>query len=99
MTFKRAVLVYTRAGRPGDLGRAMNNAPIVPVDAAPPLGEVPATPDAPRVVVIGCGALARELLVLTKGLPGVKVDCVDARLHMRPSLIADAVEKRIRQDP
>jgi hypothetical protein len=52
-------------------------------------------PEAPRVVVIGCGALARELLALTKDLPGVKVVCVDARLHMRPALIADAVAARI----
>ena len=73
----------------------MSDAPIVPVGAEPPLSEVPASAVPPRVVVIGCGALARELLVLTKGLPGVKVHCVDARLHMRPSLIADAVEKRI----
>ena len=50
---------------------------------------------APRVVVIGCGALARELLALTRGLPGVKVLAVDARLHMRPSKIAGAVERRI----
>lgn len=49
----------------------------------------------PRVVVIGCGALARELLALTEGLPGVKVHCVDARLHMRPSRIAGAVADRI----
>jgi len=52
-------------------------------------------PEAPRVVVIGCGALARELLVLTRDLPGVKVHCVDARLHMRPSRIAGAVADRI----
>jgi Protein of unknown function (DUF1638) len=56
---------------------------------------VPASPDAPRVVVIGCGALARELLALTKGFPAVKVHCVDARLHMRPSRIAGAVSDRI----
>ena len=60
---------------------------------------MPASPDsgpgAPRVVVIGCGALARELLALTKGLPGVKVHCVDARLHMQPSRIAGAVSDRI----
>ena len=49
----------------------------------------------PRVVVIGCGALARELLALTRGLPAVKVLAVDARLHMRPSKIAGAVERRI----
>lgn len=50
---------------------------------------------APRLVVIGCGALARELLSLTRDVPGVKVLGVDARLHMRPERIADAVERRI----
>lgn len=56
---------------------------------------MPASPDTPRVVVIGCGALARELLALTRGLPGVEVQCVDARLHMRPDRIADAVADSI----
>jgi hypothetical protein len=51
--------------------------------------------EAPRVLVIGCGALARELLALTRDLPGVKVICVDAALHMRPERIADAVSARI----
>jgi hypothetical protein len=50
---------------------------------------------APRVVVIGCGALARELLAITRDLPGVKVVCVDARLHMRPERIGAAVAERI----
>ena len=56
---------------------------------------------APRVLIIGCGALARELLAITRGLPGVKVVCIDARLHMRPERIADAVADRVaraRQD-
>jgi Protein of unknown function (DUF1638) len=53
--------------------------------------------DAPRVLVIGCGALARELLALTRDLPGVKVTCVDASLHMRPERIAGAVSARIQQ--
>ena len=52
-------------------------------------------PDAPRVVIIGCGALARELLALTRDLVGVKVQCIDARLHMQPSRIAGAVAARI----
>jgi Protein of unknown function (DUF1638) len=51
----------------------------------------------PRVVIIGCGALARELLALTRGFPAVRVQCVDARLHMQPSRIAGAVSKRIAQ--
>ena len=48
-----------------------------------------------RLVIVGCGALARELLALTRDIPGVKVLGVDARLHMRPALIAAAVERRI----
>jgi hypothetical protein len=51
--------------------------------------------DVPRVLIIGCGALARELLALTRGLPGVKVTCIDAALHMRPERIADAVATQI----
>jgi hypothetical protein len=51
--------------------------------------------DAPRVLVIGCGALARELLALTRNLPGVKVTCIDAGLHMRPERIAGAVANSI----
>ena len=51
--------------------------------------------DPPRVLVIGCGALARELLALTRDLPGVKVTCIDAALHMRPERIADAVATSI----
>jgi len=56
-----------------------------------------ASPDdpAPHTLVIGCGALARELLALTAGLPGVKVVAVDARLHNRPERIATAVKRRI----
>jgi Protein of unknown function (DUF1638) len=61
---------------------------------------VPASPEArtttaPRVVIIGCGAIARELLAVTRDVPGVKVQGVDARLHMTPALIADAVAARI----
>ena len=62
-------------------------------DVAPP--DAAAESTSPRVVIIGCGALARELLALTRGLPGVKVQGVDARLHMRPERIADAVAGRI----
>jgi hypothetical protein len=51
--------------------------------------------DAPRVLIIGCGALARELLAITRDLPGVTVTCIDARLHMRPERIAAAVSTKI----
>jgi hypothetical protein len=63
------------------------------VPGSPP--DVAGGPSGVRLVVIGCGALARELLALTKRVPGVKVLGVDARLHMRPALIAGAVERRI----
>ena len=50
-----------------------------------------ATSEPVHTLVIGCGALARELLELTRDFPGVAVKCVDAGLHMRPERIADAV--------
>ncbi len=35
------------------------------------------------------------MLALTRGIPGVRVEGVDARLHMRPQLIADAVAAKV----
>ena len=61
-------------------------------------GPVPpeAVPTVPtRLVIVGCGALARELLAMTAGIPGVRVEGVDARLHMRPERIADAVADKV----
>jgi hypothetical protein len=57
-----------------------------PGDARPPL-------------VIGCGALARELVALTRraGFPEVDLTCLPAKLHNRPQLIPAAVEARIRR--
>jgi hypothetical protein len=59
-------------------------------EAVPTLDAVPT-----RLVIVGCGALARELLALTAGIPGVRVEGVDARLHMRPALIAEAVAAKV----
>ena len=42
-----------------------------------------AGPD-PRVLIVGCGALARELVALTAGLPNVDITCLPATLHNRP---------------
>jgi uncharacterized protein DUF1638 len=53
-----------------------------------------ATP--PRVLVVGCGALARELVDLTRGLPNVDITCLPATLHNRPGGIPAAVRDRIR---
>ena len=65
------------------------------------MSAAPVRPDAQsdliptRLVIVGCGALAREMLALTRGIPGVRVEGVDARLHMRPQLIADAVAAKV----
>ncbi len=49
-----------------------------------------------RVLVIACGALAREILSLRNGPMGAfDVTCLPAKLHNRPSLIAEAVRAKI----
>jgi Protein of unknown function (DUF1638) len=51
----------------------------------------------PRVLVVGCGALARELVALTSDLPGVDVACLPPELHNRPDRIPAAVRDRVRR--
>ena len=53
----------------------------------------------PRVLVIACGALARELLAITElnGLTNVTVECLPASLHNRPKEIPELVRARIRR--
>ena len=48
--------------------------------------------------MIGCGALARELVEIARrpGFEHLDVTCLPARLHNRPALIAGAVERKIR---
>ncbi len=50
-----------------------------------------------RTLVIGCGALARELqaVLAASGLGHVTVDCLPAALHNRPERIAPAVAARL----
>jgi len=55
---------------------------------------------APRPpLVIGCGALAPELVALTRraGLPEMDLTCLPASLHNRPEKIPAAVVARIRR--
>ncbi len=54
-------------------------------------------PDAPHVLLIACGALARELLAINElnGLPNVTIECLPASLHNRPSEIPELVRQRI----
>ena len=58
---------------------------------------MPRSPEKPAVLVIGCGALARELLdvVAANGLDNVKVECVPAILHNSPEKITPAVRERL----
>jgi hypothetical protein len=51
----------------------------------------------PRVLIVGCGALARELVALTRDLPNVDITCLPATLHNRPGGIPGAVRDRIRR--
>jgi Protein of unknown function (DUF1638) len=50
-------------------------------------------------LVIGCGALPRELVELTRraGLPRMDLTCLPASLHNRPERIPGAVQARIRR--
>lgn len=51
----------------------------------------------PSVLVIGCGALARDLLevVARNGLRNIRVECLPAILHNTPEKIPDAVRSRL----
>ena len=52
-----------------------------------------------RPLVIGCGALAKELAALTRraGFPEVDLTCLPATLHNRPERIPEAVRARIKR--
>lgn len=54
-------------------------------------------PDIGSVLVIGCGALAKELLdvAAANGLDAVDVECLPAILHNSPDRIAPAVRDRL----
>jgi Protein of unknown function (DUF1638) len=57
---------------------------------------LPDTAPPARVLVVGCGALGRELVALTRHLPGIDLTCLPAELHNRPERIPDAVAARLR---
>ncbi|MBK0397572.1 DUF1638 domain-containing protein [Limibaculum sp. M0105] len=52
-----------------------------------------------RVLLIACGALAREILALTRlnGWSHIDLACLPAKLHNRPALIPEAVRGRIQR--
>jgi hypothetical protein len=58
---------------------------------------VPSSP--PRTLLIACGALAREVLVLIhrNGWHHMELTCLPAKLHNRPEKIPDAVRRKIKE--
>lgn len=52
------------------------------------------------VLVIACGALAREIIALKKayGWDHLHMQCIDARLHLRPALIPDRLRAKINEN-
>jgi hypothetical protein len=53
----------------------------------------------PEVLVLACGAIAREVLAVIRasGWSSVTVRCLPAQLHSRPELIAPAVDAKLRE--
>lgn len=52
------------------------------------------------VLVIACGALAREITALKRqhGWDHLDMQCIDARLHNRPALIPERIKAKIREN-
>ena len=55
-------------------------------------------PEAPKTLLIACGALAREVvdLIRVNDWQHMSVTCLPAKLHNAPQLIPDAVREKIR---
>jgi hypothetical protein len=55
--------------------------------------------DRPEVLVLACGAIAREVLAVIRlnGWENVTVRCLPAKLHSTPQLIPDAVDAKLRE--
>ncbi len=95
------------AGTPIGRGRALRPASArsrtaevrsLTVSAAPSAALTSPRRPEERPLVIGCGALARELVALTRraGFPDMDLTCLPATLHNCPERIPEAVRGRIR---
>jgi hypothetical protein len=52
-----------------------------------------------KALAIACGALAREIVALSRGpLGGLDVTCLPAQLHNRPERIPEAIRRKIREN-
>ena len=66
--------------------------------AADPTASPPAHVPSRSALVLGCGALINELQALVRGLDrsgGIDIECLPAKLHNRPALIAGEVRARL----
>src|SRR5919198_1563657 len=78
-------------------GQASARQPQLRADARPPRPKAELRElRGPKTLIVGCGALAPELVALTRHLPNVDVTCLPATLHNRPGGIPAAVRNRIR---
>ena len=59
----------------------------------------PGAPGEGRVLVIACGALAREIMAVTRlnGWENVDLTCLPAKLHNEPQKIPEAVRAKVRE--
>ena len=84
----------------GSVSTVAPNSVVAPDDSALAASgaEVPA-PQPARLLVIACGALAREILAVFRlgGIRHVDLACLPAQLHNRPERIPDALRNRIRR--
>lgn len=48
-----------------------------------------------RILILGCGALAREILALTETLDHLDLQCLPAILHNRPEKIVPAIREAV----
>lgn len=48
-----------------------------------------------RILILGCGALAREILALTRGFDHIDLHCLPAILHNHPDKIVPAVREAV----
>ena len=74
---------------------------LEPIDSLEPINSLEPikSPEGSRLLVIACGALAREIVWLQKlnGWSQMDLQCLDAELHNRPKLIPQKLREKIEQ--
>ncbi|WP_439649094.1 DUF1638 domain-containing protein [Epibacterium ulvae] len=92
-----------RKGRAARLKQRAARAPAIPATFSSPQDAENRTrkkePKKGRVLLIACGALAREILAITQlnQLAHLDLTCLPAKLHLYPDRIVTAVESAVRE--